>query len=132
MKLNPLEDTSIPSPSEIRLHSNITHRSTSPQQLSRRTITSSVEGIQSIKSNHNDDDVFAQMGLSSKPTFGSAKVSTSRVGVVTSGKSSSSIVKKSSITENKHNNLSIPYNTSDDDLGSNWDDDADLDDLLND
>lgn len=98
--------------------------------------TNSVEGnIQSIKSkNHDDDDVFAQMGLSSKPTFGPAKVvSTSRVGVVTSGKSSS-IVKKSSRTENnKHNNLSIPYNTSDDDLGdSNWDDDADLDDLLND
>jgi len=65
-----------------------------------------------IKKKNTDDDLFASMGLSAKPTFSQNKPK---------------VESKSSVTTSKLSTLATT------DLGNaDWDDDGDLDDLLND
>lgn len=148
LKLTNQEETTIPFPSDVRMPSSgVTHRISpanvggSPQQqLSRRTLTTTNSG-EGYKTS-NEDDVFAQMGLSSKPTFGPSKVPTTTtstrfggdVQTTGSGISTSYMSKKSSSmsSEKKHNAPKILYSAGSDDVGSDWGDDGDLDDLLND
>uniref|UniRef100_A0A7S1ZW10 Uncharacterized protein n=1 Tax=Trieres chinensis TaxID=1514140 RepID=A0A7S1ZW10_TRICV len=89
---------------------------------------------QKVEKKTAEDDIFASMGLSAKPKFSTNTVPTSsRFGAATSTSGWRSTLGAGS-SSNVTSSLAAAAEVNADDLdtGSNWDDDNDLDDLLDD
>eukprot|EP00594_Rhizosolenia_setigera_P012437 CAMPEP_0178963366 /NCGR_PEP_ID=MMETSP0789-20121207/14976_1 /TAXON_ID=3005 /ORGANISM="Rhizosolenia setigera, Strain CCMP 1694" /LENGTH=472 /DNA_ID=CAMNT_0020647811 /DNA_START=68 /DNA_END=1486 /DNA_ORIENTATION=- len=139
-----LMDTSTPAFAQPKTmpKSSIISGVTKSTQKNNIVKTSSIKNNKPKRNNNEVDDIFASMGLSAKPTFNnnnststtskptvssktfaSPKPGTNSIGISATTKNTTSINKSSFLQSDEESSLGS---------NSNWDDDEDLDDLLND